>query len=350
MTRCNGTWQIQSKVPTTPIIRYRPVGSSVWQEVVGGTRYELKPVYGKRTDRFYILKIEMEWRWRLRDSQMNGFTFWRRKATFYSDPIQGEIIPNGASSPGVIGAHYTTLETYPWASLGWVSVQRKNAQGQIETVAAKNNINAGFAAWNQNNNPHTNTVEPVGVPKDPYTFGTVEGYFQGIYWYLWQSGGIYLVQVDRAEIVEILPASSNQPPDGNKLIIRDCQNQILVEYDSPTLIEVETIASVMPPTFKIVLLSPEQRTSLGYPLEGFYLVIDRANPHDIEVWLRHDANPQLNQSIEKLTKHPCADGSIELEITCTDKNKCPPHTCEITCGDHRCCIDAQGYPVQELPL
>ena len=349
MTKCKGTWIVESKVPSTPKIRYRTSPTGAWVEVVGGTVHTLEPVYGTNPNRSYIVKIKMRWSIGRRTGSVLSNVYWQREVTYYSEAIAGEIV-GVMPVAGLFGDnHLDSLRARAWAGLSVVTLQVRNSAGAIVNRATGNTHGSLFSTFTATTNPHTNTIDPVGSAKDATTFGTVSGSFaaatnQGNY------GGVYFSgRVDSASIVGILPAVANQPPDGYRLQVKDCGGNLLADVTFPTQPEVEIKPSLMPEEWSSEEVSAPLRQSLGYPIEGYYLVLDKANLNQIKVRLRHDSDSAFEWLVKLFERHPCADGQTQVKIECSDEHSCPAGTCEVSCSGHRCCYNSEGISVKTLP-
>lgn len=350
MTNCKGTWIVESKVPSTPEIRYRTSPTSPWVSVVGGTTYTVTPIYGTNRTRSYILKIKQKWSMGSFTTNTGGTVLWSREAVFYSQPITGEILGVQLQSNNVTNNTISVYSSFRWFGLGRVDVRRIGSSG-VTSIAAAVGINANvFGDYVRNSNTHTDDVDPVGSAKDVNSFGVLSGSFQAVQNASGALGGYARVRTDSAELKQILPAVANQPPDGYRLVVRDCNNSVLLDTTGSSEPEIEVIASMMPDDWSRDEVSAPLRASLGYPIEGYYLVLDKATQNQVKVRLRHESDNAFEWLVKLFEQHPCADGRPEVKITCSDAEECPEGTCEVVCNGHRCCYDKDGISVKTLPL
>ena len=349
MTNCKGTWIVESKVPSTPEIRYR-VGTNPWITVTGGTWHTVEPVYGTNRTRSYIVKIRQRWSMgAFTESNPNGTTFWSREAVFHSAPIQGEILGVQLQARNITNNTISLYSSFRWFGLGRVDVRRTLSNG-VTSVAAAVGINANsFGDYVRNSNTHANDVDPVGSAKDVNTFGVLSGSFQAVQNASGALGGYARVRTDSCSIEAILPAVANQPADGYRLVVRDCNNNILTDVTLLTEPEIETIPSMMPDAWSRDELTVLIRQNYGLPIEGYYLVVDKANLNEIRVRLRHESDSAFDQLFKLLVRNPCASGQTQVKVTCLSEQECPAGTCEVSCSGHRCCYNSQGVSVKTLP-
>lgn len=349
-TNCKGTWHIDYKVPTTPEIRYRTSPTANWVTIANGTSYTLEPVYGTNRSRSYILKIRHRWQYGVQSGQTVAENRWRREVVFYSVPIQGEIV-GVLDDMSIGGVFWQSVNSYRWMGLGRAIVQTRNEQGNLVTRSARGQEAITLSSYLLSSNTHNDDIDPVGTPKASDSFGTVSGSWASVQ--ARSAGGANMATQTIAgstAIEAILPATANQPPDGYRLIVRDCNNTVISNLTFPTQPEVEKINSVVSANYSRHSLTAGQRLNYGYPIDGYYLVTDKRVNKKITVLLRHQNNPSFSAVIRELETGICATGNIELKISCSDKDECPEGTCEVTCTGHRCCVNAGGISVKTLPI